>query len=461
MKGGASSRAGLLLLVASVTGCAYHNVMRNAGALYAQAEADRRAGRDTPARAAYADVARKTGEAVRGRPEADWADDALLLYARAQLRLGDFGAAEGALEEALRRNPGPVRRAEIDVYRATVDDITGDRARSMELVNQALQTMVPVESPESTPTMAPALSGEARVDAHLLRGRLLLRQGRVEPGWWDLDRAVELEPGTRAETGVERMRWGVEDENRERTRMAIDGLLADPRANVRVDTVSVLADRARTLWGAAIAAGLLAAVDSSDWDRGARGRLALQRARYLDEAGDTAQAAEIAVAVSRGLGRSAAEARLLVAEWRAARARDLGDVYGLRALLLPAAADPVVAEWLSSIDELEILVGRGLDDPLGWFAAAEIARDRLGAPLLARGLFLAYGDQASSEPWAPKALLAALGASSDEGDRAWIRGRLEAYPDSPYVLAAHGGPAAGFAELEEELDVRLRELIRE
>ena len=71
------------------------------------------------------------------------------------------------------------------------------------------------------------------------------------------------------------------------------------------------------------------------------------------------------------------------------------------------------------------------------------------------------GDQAPAQPWVPKALLAALETSVDEGDREWIRGRLEAYPDSPYVLAAHGGTAAGFAELEEELEVRLRELTRE
>ena len=45
-------------------------------------------------------------------------------------------------------------------------------------------------------------------------------------------------------------------------------------------------------------------------------------------------------------------------------------------------------------------------------------------------------------------------------DRAWLRGRLEADRDSPYVLAASGGSSAGYQELEEELDVRLRELTR-
>ena len=116
---------------------------------------------------------------------------------------------------------------------------------------------------------------------------------------------------------------------------------------------------------------------------------------------------------------------------------------------------------LESIDRLEAFTTIGLDESLGWFAAGEVARERLDANYLARGLFLAYADGAREEPWAPKALLAALEASPDEGDRAWLRGRLEAYGDSPYVLASHGGSAAGFGLLEEELEVRLRELARQ
>jgi hypothetical protein len=452
---------GVLVLAAALAGCTYHNVMHNAGGLYVRAEMDRRAGRDTLALAAYADVARKTGVAVRERPDAEWVDDALLLYAKAQLRLGALSAAAGALEEAGRRDPDPVRLAEIDVYRAVVDDLTGSTAQAFERVNASLQTMVSARLRDQPEVRVPALGRDALVDAHLLRGRLLLRQGRGEPGWWDLDRAVEIEPRVRPEAGVERLRWAVAQAERDRTLRSFDALLADNQAAMRVDTVAVLLETARSTWGPAETAAIMASVDSSDWERPARGRLALQRARYLDEAGDTAAAVRIALDVSRGLGGSAAEARLLFADWRSERARDLTEAYALRPLLLPASGDPLVAQRLSAIDELQALVEVGLDEPLGWFAAAEVARDRLRAPLLARGLFLAYGDQAPREPWVPKALLAALETSPDEGDRAWIRGRLEAYPESPYVLAAHGGPAAGFAELEEELQMRLRELIRQ
>ena len=78
--------------------------------------------------------------------------------------------------------------------------------------------------------------------------------------------------------------------------------------------------------------------------------------------------------------------------------------------------------------------------------------------MVARGFFLAYADIDPSAPWAPKALLAALASSSDETDRAWLRGRLEAHRDSPYVLAARGATPDGFEALEQELDVRLREI---
>jgi hypothetical protein len=117
-----------------------------------------------------------------------------------------------------------------------------------------------------------------------------------------------------------------------------------------------------------------------------------------------------------------------------------------------------VARFLAALEEAAALTELGLTIPLAWFAAAEVARDGLGAHRLARGLFLAYADGAPEEPWAPKALLAALAVSPEEGDRAWLRGRLEAKGESPYVLAARGEPAPGFEALEEELARRLSEM---
>jgi len=149
---------------------------------------------------------------------------------------------------------------------------------------------------------------------------------------------------------------------------------------------------------------------------------------------------------------------MTLARWRLERTRDLGEAQSVLAILLPAGDDPEVAAMVDAVEELEEYSGRGLEQPLGLFAAAEVARDLLDAPVLARGLFLAYADSDPSDPWVPKALLAALEVARDQEDRSWLRGRLEAHGDSPYVQAARGGPAAGFEALEEELRERLSEI---
>jgi hypothetical protein len=107
---------------------------------------------------------------------------------------------------------------------------------------------------------------------------------------------------------------------------------------------------------------------------------------------------------------------------------------------------------------MEDLAEVGLSQPLGLFGAAEIASERLGAPILARGLYLAYADQEPDGPWTAKALLAALNVTTDAGGQAWLRGRLEGRSESPYVLAARGEPAPGLEPLEEELARRLQEM---
>ncbi|NNL29867.1 MAG: hypothetical protein HKO77_02530, partial [Gemmatimonadetes bacterium] len=115
----------------------------------------------------------------------------------------------------------------------------------------------------------------------------------------------------------------------------------------------------------------------------------------------------------------------------------------------------------ADLAQVDDYANAGLDDPIGLFAAGEVARDRLGANHVARGLMLAYADGPHDEPWKAKALLAALELTELAGDRAWLLGRLEAFRDNPYVLAALGDAAAGFEALEEELEVRLDELARE
>jgi tetratricopeptide repeat protein len=438
----------VLIVTVALSGCLHYNVIRNADRLYVDAEAARRAGLESTAADGYRLVVTKTGAALRSRPDSDWADRATLLLGRARLRLGELREARAALTTVSSGATEPALRSEADVYLAVLSAEVGDRSRALALVNEVMNVQV---SGDVLPVAALA-------EAHLLRGRLLLEQGRTDQGWWDLDRAVDADPLVRVEAGVERLRWAVTRRSVERTRAAVEALLGNPDAGVRGDTVAALVRTAADAWGPDLAADLLEYSDESSWSRAARGGISLERARLLHEAGDTVAAADQAARVAGGLGGTAAEGRLLLADWRSDRAQDLSELYSLRVLLLPAGSDPAVADRLAAIDALEALVETGLDDPLGWFAAAEVARDRLGADYVARGLFLAYADGAPDDPWAPKALLAALETSANEGDRAWLRGRLEAHAASPYVLAAHGGPSAGFQELEEELELRLRDL---
>ena len=438
------SRPGAALFCAAtlLTACTHYNTLYNAERLYRDAERDRVAGRDSLALVQYHDVIRKTADAYRSRPGDERAAATLHLLGRAQLRAGEPRAAALALEEAARLATEPGLRSEVLVYLAAAESRLGDSEGAMAHLDEALQGNV---------------TGEALAEARLLRGSVELAQRPSDTAWTDLA-AAGAEPGVRIDAGLERLRLSIQHGERERARAALSGLLAERMASERLDTIVTLVGVASARWGPADAASLLGAADSSSWAQPQRGRARLERAKLLHRATDTAGAVARATQVAAGRGPAAAEARLLLAGWRLDGVRDLGAAAAVRLLLLPASGDERVGSLLRALDELDRYAGLGLDEHLAWFHAAEVARDRLRAPTLARGLFLAYADIDPSAPWAPKALLAALDVSSDEPDREWLRGRLEAHVGSPYVLAARGRSHAGLDALEEELSLRLQEI---
>ena len=422
--------------------CTHYNTLYNAERVYRSAERDRLAGRDSLALEQYEEVVRKTSDAYRHRPDDERAAAILFQLGRAQLRAGDPHAAAAALERAAELASEPGLRPEALVYLAVAQARAGDPAGAALRLDEALEAGV---------------SGQALAEARLLRGSLELAQGPSDSGWTDLE-AAGGQPGVRIEAGLGRLRLSVRHGERERAREALAALMAERSAGERLDTIVALVAEAEAKWGPLEAARLFAAVDSARWEQPQRGRAHLEYAKLLHASGDSAGARERAERVASGRGEAAAEARLLLARWRLGSARDLGTATSVRALLLPASHDMRVDSVLGALDELERYASQGLDVPLGWFAAAEVARDRLGAPVLARGFFLAYADIDPSSAWAPKALLAALAVSPDEPDRDWLRGRLEAHGGSPYVLAARGGEPAELEALEEELRVRLQEM---
>ncbi len=436
--------AGLLLVAAAAlsAGCVYYNGIYNAQNLYEEAERLRLSGADSLALARYGDVVRKAAKGFRDDTEGPWADEALYLLGRARLRMGELQAARAALDQAAQRTSDEQLRLGAILYIGATLMQAGDSRRGIAFLNQALEGLN---------------EGTELAEAHLLRARVLLAAGDDDSGWWDLDRAAELDSGLRVAAAMERVRRGVQHGNLLRTREGARLLLSYPEAAQRRDSVVSLFRWAARRWGAEEMASLLGNSKYA-WGRMERGDALLARADLLYDAGDTAGARIQAQSVAKGFGEAAAEARLLLARWRLEGARDLSSLTDARRLLLPAEEHPEVAVLLGALEETATLTQLGLTEPLAWFAAAEVARDGLGAPALALGLFLAYADGAPDEPWAAKALLAALTVSTEEGDRAWIRGRLVSRSGSPYVVAARGEPAPGFEVLEEELARRLSAL---
>jgi tetratricopeptide (TPR) repeat protein len=435
--------AALVGAVALAVGCVYYNALYNAEQLFHEGERAHREGRDSLAGARFAEVARKAAKGYRQEPDGEWADDALLLMGRAYLRLGDLRGARGALEQAATLATRDDIRLAADLYLGISYVQAGDADTALPFLNHALEGL---------------REGPWAAEGHLWRARILLAAGEVSAGWWDLDRAGAMGDDVRLDAALERVSWGVKLDDRGRAAEGVNRLLTYGEAGQRVDTVLALAERAAARWGPDVAAAFLAGADSARWQRNPRGLIRLGRARLLRATGDTAAAHEEVRRVANGYGASAAEARMELARAQLGQARDLLDARDALPILLPAVSSPEVARMVEGLEEVDRLVERGLADPLAWFAAGELARDRLAAPELARGLFLAYADQTPSDPWAPKALLAALDVTSDEGGRAWLRGRLEGRAESPYVLAARGEPAPGLEVLEEELARRLQEM---
>jgi tetratricopeptide (TPR) repeat protein len=437
-------RVALLGVAGLLSGCVYYNALYNAQRLLDEGEHARRAGQDSVADVRYRDVVRKAAEGYRDQPAGPWAADALLLLGRARLRLGNLAAAEAALARSEELASTPEMKMEARLYRGIALLTGGEMAEGTSLVSQAL---------------AKLRRGPVAAEGHLWRGDVLLAAGTTDMGWWDLRQATEMDRALRTSATLARARWAVHYDDTLRARTSFDRLLSYREAGAREDTVATLAGAAAARWGAGVAARFLEGVDTTMWASTPRGRIRVERARFLRAAGDTTAAESIVRHVADGVGPAAIEARLTLAHWRLGAARDADAVHEVARLLVGSKEDSSVVALLGAIRRFEGLVEAAPREPLAWFAAAETARDGLGARVVARELYLQYADSAPGDPWVPKALLAALSLTQDEGDRAWLRGRLERHATSPYVLAARGEPAPGIDDLEAELARRLKEIV--
>ena len=427
----------VVTLVLALTSCGYFNTLYNARRQFADAERAAARGQALPARDAYQGAIEKAARSYRKYPRGRWSDDALHLIARARFELGEYPAASAAATELLAGSSDPVMRADAHA-------IVGASALAL---NDVATAVIHLDS-------AATNSSEAmRGRVHLWRARAYRRTGELARAWTDLDAVAENDPSFIA-VQLERINFGIEQRDSARTTAGFATLLKRSDIREYVDTLYNLAMRAVGQFGPGATRTMLSA-PLPDWLASARDSIALARAEVALHAGDTLTAnAELAQLASHAVAVVATAARVRLARTRLPVVSRLEDLQDLRTVLLPAINDPAVPPLLRSMRIVEVLVQKAQTSgqPLALYAAAEVARDELGAYPLARRLFTTYVDFAPQAPWAAKALLAAIALAPDAPEAADLRTRLTSQQASPYAQVVNGGTDPEvFASAEERL----------
>lgn len=434
----AAATAALAISACGIT--AYYNSLYNAKRAFTDARRAAARGDNGGAAAAYTTTIERAAASYRKDSTGHWSNEALDLIGRSYFGLGDYGRARAAFEHLLVRGVRGDGRAAAQAYLGAALVRLGEPALALPPLDSAAARLAP--------------KGELGAFARIWHARARFALNNPGDAWRDLEQAGTSGGPLGVEAQLEAAARALTARDSARAAVAFAGLLARSDASARADSVRALSDAAAALWGARAARSFLAQVARSPWHTPERLRLTLYRAGLAVAAGDTAAALAEAGTVVSGPDRNrAGEARVAIARWRLAQARDLPAADAVRGDLLPAIAMPEAQILLRSLKTLDIMVGRASSgEPLSLFAAAELARDELNAPVLARRLFLAYADMVPGAPWAPKALLAAAQLATGPALDS-IRTRLAPLSASVYVRAANGQPVdSTFTVVESRLD---------
>lgn len=417
----------LLSVVAAAIGlstCAYFNALYNAQRIFGEAEASARRGETLTADGRYRDAIEKAAKSFRTDRDGRWADDALFLIGRAHFEREAYGEARGALSRAMELTDDDGLRNGARAFLGATDVRTGDVARGLARLDSAIAALD---------------EGELRARAHLWRARARFTRGDEEGAFADLDRAARGPVRAAVSAELDRLRRAFAVRDSVRARAAAAHLISLYDARFWADSVRRTLESGAEEWGPRPVYATLAGAEESPWPPRERYELLLLRARLGWRVGDTAAAvADAGTVADEGVGRVASRARVLRARWRLGSVSSLEELEEVRGTLLGAIADREARNLLETIKKVGILVERARSggQDLALFVAAEMARDVLGAPELARDLFLVYARGDRSTPWEGKALLAALELTDDPGLRSEIEERLRAKPENVYVQMA-------------------------
>ena len=410
----------VLLPILAFSGCVYLNTLYNARALHEEGERARLAGQPQAAEASYQASLEGAARAYRKDSLGNWSSAALLLVGRNHVRLDRPTEARAALETVLRSDAPSEVEQEARVFLGAALTEAGERDAALRVLNASLGELPP---------------GPLRAEAHMWRARVLLASGRMEQGWWDLERAVELDERLRVPSQLERMRWAIASGDPEQGSRAVDALAREAEASIWTDSILSLIELERQARGPEAAATLLAPARNAEWAPAPKDSLLLVRAQLLMAAAETLAVESELGWMSRRSGPGVAPALLSLAEVRLRRIEDPESLDGVRDLLLPASGDERVVQLLEEIRTVELLAFREDDRFVTRFAAAELSRETLGAPSLARRLYQAAALEPEGGAWRGKAALAAL-TLADEPEERWPAAELVQTLDDPYVTSA-------------------------
>ncbi|MBX6365684.1 MAG: hypothetical protein IRZ00_17590 [Gemmatimonadetes bacterium] len=428
--------AAVALVLAS--GCAYFNSLYNAKRLFGEAERES-ARREGAGATSYRSAIEKARKSFRKDSTGRWSDEALTLVGRSFFALGQYDSARVTFAHVLARGRGGSTRSEAQAYLGA----------TLVRLDSASAALAPLDS-----VVAKAGAGsEIGRFARLWRARARFATADSAGAWADLDVVQRRGGALGLDASVEALGRSIPG-SPERADRALARIAKADVPDRTVDSLRTLSRAAAAAWGGVRARELLAPAERAPWPAARRGRLLLFRAQLAAEAGDTAAAVREALAVAgKADAVTVLAARLAAARWQLASATDVGGAAAARATLLAAVADPEAQRLLRGLKQLDVLVAKARDDgqPLSLFAAAELARDELGAPGLARKLFVTYAELVPQATWAPKALLAAAALAAPP-ERAALANRFESYAENVYVAAVHGGGADGqYTAAEERL----------
>ncbi|HEX6694191.1 MAG TPA: hypothetical protein VF035_05840 [Longimicrobiales bacterium] len=433
-----------LLASIVVAGCGYFNSLYNARLRFQAAEEAERQGNRSTAMTAYAESIDRAFVSYDKYPDSRWADDALLLIARARFARGETREAAAALERLLGESSDPEIRTQAFAYLGA--------AR----VKLGLSEAVPPLDSAVASTRAGSRFGSF---SRLWRARARFAAGDASGGWQDLDEAEAGDAQLSAEARVEALARALSMRDSLQWLRTMPVLITDgtpPRWN---DSVRALIERSAATWSPGFVSASLPADVGENLLEPQRQRLRKLRSELIAAAGDTAAAIEAALDVATASSSDvSAETRVLAARWMLASADSTDAVARARAVLLPAFSWAEALQLIHGLRTVDVLLSRAAEDPAALFVAAEYLRDDLRAPGIARNVFLRHAAQGNT--WSGKSLLAALHLSVDEEQRAEVRRLLDGAEANVYVQIARGGGDAAAFEAAESLLLRESSALR-